>query len=92
MQRTLGGVEAVRLERSCSRRPDSISFGPSAQGVERAEVYLSSYAFEPHRHDTYGIGLTTTGVQTVISSGVNFVDPVGIAMELLKSKKHRASP
>ena len=53
-----------RLERSCGRRPDSIRFGPSAHGVERAEVYLSACAFEPHRHDTYAIGITTAGVQT----------------------------
>jgi AraC-like DNA-binding protein len=26
-------------------------------------VYLSACAFEPHRHDTYGIGITTAGVQ-----------------------------
>jgi AraC-like DNA-binding protein len=41
---------------------DSIRFGPGAAGVERAEVRLAS-AFEPHRHDTYGIGVTTAGVQ-----------------------------
>src|SRR6266700_3504226 len=63
MPQTLGGVDADRLERSCSRRSDSIRFGASAQGVERAEVYLSACAFEPHRHDTYAIGITTAGVQ-----------------------------
>ena len=45
-------------------RSDSIRFGPSAYGVERAEVYLSTRGFDPHRHDTYGIGVTTAGVQT----------------------------
>ena len=63
MPQTLGGAHASRLERSCGRRPDSIRFAPGAQGVERAEVYLSTYAFEPHRHDTYAIGITTAGVQ-----------------------------
>ena len=43
---------------------DSIRFGPGAHGIERAEVYLSTCAFEPHRHDTYAIGITTAGVQT----------------------------
>src|SRR5512140_2584969 len=42
---------------------DSIRFGPSAYGVERAEVHLSTRGFDPHRHDTYGIGVTTAGVQ-----------------------------
>jgi AraC-like DNA-binding protein len=45
-------------------RPDSIRFGPSAYGIERAEVYFSTRGFDPHRHDTYGIGVTSAGVQT----------------------------
>jgi AraC-like DNA-binding protein len=45
-------------------RSDSIRFGPSAYGIERAEVYLSTRGFDPHRHDTYGIGVTSAGVQT----------------------------
>ena len=44
-------------------RSDSIRFGPSAYGVERAEVYIATQGFDPHRHDTYGIGVTTAGVQ-----------------------------
>ena len=64
MPQTLGGIDAGGLEQSRSRRSDSIRFGPSAHGIERAEVYLSTCAFEPHRHDTYAIGITTAGVQT----------------------------
>ena len=64
MPQTLGGVDADRLEQFCNRRSDSIRFGPSARGVERAEVYLSTLAFEPHRHDNYAVGITTAGVQT----------------------------
>lgn len=52
------------LERSCGGRSDSIRFGPSARGIKRAEVYLYSCAYEPHRHDTYAIGITAAGVQT----------------------------
>src|SRR5215472_10973361 len=62
MPGTLGGAGAHRLERSSSGSPDSIRFGPGAPGIERAEVNLAS-AFAPHRHDTYGIGVTTAGVQ-----------------------------
>jgi AraC-like DNA-binding protein len=64
MPETLRGVDVDRLERSCNRRPNSIKFGPSARGVERAAVYLSTCTFAPHRHDTYAIGITTAGVQT----------------------------
>ncbi|HZD73129.1 MAG TPA: AraC family transcriptional regulator [Actinomycetota bacterium] len=63
MGRTLRGAGAGRLERSCSPRRDSIRFGPGAPGLERAEVYLVDCAFQPHRHDTYAIGITTAGVQ-----------------------------
>jgi len=64
MPETLCGVDPDRLERSCRRRPDSIRFGTGTAGFERAEVHLSTCAFEPHRHDTYAIGITTAGVQT----------------------------
>jgi len=64
MHETLRGVDVEGLERSCSPRTNAIRFGPSAPGLERAEVFLSTCAFEPHRHDTYAIGVTVAGVQT----------------------------
>jgi len=64
MPETLRGIDPDRLERSCSLGRDSIRFGASAPGLERAEVYLTTCAFERHRHDTYAIGITTNGVQT----------------------------
>jgi AraC-like DNA-binding protein len=33
-------------------------------GIERLEARLYGWSFSPHRHDTYGIGLTLSGVQT----------------------------
>jgi len=63
MHQTLRGVDADRLERSCSGAPNSIRFGTGAPGLERAEVRFTSCAFAPHRHDTYAIGITTAGVQ-----------------------------
>jgi AraC-like DNA-binding protein len=64
MRGTLRGVNADCLERSCNRQQGSIRFGACAPGVERAEVYLFGCAYEPHRHDTYAIGITTAGIQT----------------------------
>jgi AraC-like DNA-binding protein len=63
MHETLRGTDPDRLERSCSRGPDSIRLGAGAPGLQRAEVRLVSWAFQPHRHDTYAIGITTAGVQ-----------------------------
>jgi AraC-like DNA-binding protein len=88
MAQTLGGVDTERLARSCSRRSDSIRFGPSTPGVERAEVYLSTYAFEPHRHDTYAIGITTTGVQTFRYRGSSRVCLPGQLHVLHPDEKH----
>jgi AraC-like DNA-binding protein len=64
MSETLRGVDPDRLERSCRPRGDSIRVGSNALGIDRVEVYLTTVAFEPHRHDTYAIGITTAGVQT----------------------------
>jgi AraC-like DNA-binding protein len=64
MPATLRGVDPDCLERSCTTQPNSIRFGTGAAGVERAEVHLSTCAFELHRHDTYALGVTTAGVQT----------------------------
>src|SRR5919197_638899 len=63
MPQTLRGIDTDRLGRSCSLRRNSIRFGAGAPGLERAVVFLSTCAFEPHRHDTYAIGITTAGVQ-----------------------------
>src|ERR1051326_8074620 len=70
MPPTVAGDGAPGLERSCR---DAIRFGPGAPGVERAEVFLGSRGYEPHRHDTYGIGVTTAGVQVFTSRGARGV-------------------
>ncbi|MEV0678800.1 AraC family transcriptional regulator [Actinosynnema sp. NPDC050436] len=41
-----------------------LRFGGGAAGIERMEAALVGTAFEPHRHDTYAIGVTLAGVQT----------------------------
>lgn len=92
MPRTLGGVAVDRLERSCTRRSDSIWFGPSAHGVERAEVYLARYAFTPHRHDTYAIGITTAGVQTFRYRGSRQVCLPGQLHVLHPDESHDGAP
>ena len=58
------GADVGGLEQSRGKRSDSIRFGSTAYGIERLEVYLATCAFEPHRHDTYAIGMTTAGIQT----------------------------
>jgi AraC-like DNA-binding protein len=92
MPETLRGIDPDRLERSCNRRRDSIRFAPGAPGVERAEVYLSACRFEPHRHDTYTIGLTTAGVQTFRYRGSQRVALPGQVVILHPDELHDGAP
>ena len=64
MHPTLRGVDRDRLERSCGPGQDAIRFGAGAPGLQRAAVRLRSCRFSLHRHDSYAIGITTTGVQS----------------------------
>jgi AraC-like DNA-binding protein len=57
---TLLQSHSGRLERLCG----TIRMGPRAEGIERSEAFFFGRPFAPHRHDTYGIGITTAGVQT----------------------------
>lgn len=62
MAETLERSRARHLERSCT--PDSIRLGTGANGLQRMAVRFSGGGFSSHRHVTYGIGVTTEGVQT----------------------------
>jgi AraC-like DNA-binding protein len=52
----------VGLERSCARR-DWVRCGEAEGGVQRMSAWFAGAAFARHRHDTYAIGLTDSGVQ-----------------------------
>jgi AraC-like DNA-binding protein len=60
---TLSAIHTGRLERSCGPRGDTIRVGAGTAGIERVEAFFGGRAFDPHRHDTYAIGVTTRGVQ-----------------------------
>jgi len=54
------------LERSCEKLSgDWVRIAPSTDrdGPERIEARFLGEAYSPHRHDTYAIGLTLSGVQ-----------------------------
>jgi AraC-like DNA-binding protein len=58
---TLTRADTGRLERSCGF--DAIRVGAGAPGIERVEARFAGPAFSLHRHDTYALGITTSGVQ-----------------------------
>jgi AraC-like DNA-binding protein len=63
----LRSLRPPRLEGLCSdgtKQAARISIAQPCDGIERVEANFSGRAFAPHRHDTYAIGLTLSGVQT----------------------------
>lgn len=53
------------LERSCGDTPrERIVSAPAVPGLERIEARFEGRFFEPHRHDTYAIGVTLSGIQS----------------------------
>jgi AraC-like DNA-binding protein len=45
-------------------RQNRIRLASGADGIERLEAHLHGQAFAMHRHDTYAIGMTLSGVQS----------------------------
>lgn len=71
MQKRPGHDTPTRLEGLCQHAPADggaaghrLRIGRGAEGLERLEASFTGQAFSPHRHDTYAIGMTLTGVQT----------------------------
>ncbi|HEY1721980.1 MAG TPA: AraC family transcriptional regulator [Magnetospirillaceae bacterium] len=65
MHRDLRPATRRGLERSCEPAdPTGITAAPAFPGIERIEARFFGAMFEPHRHDTYAIGVTLHGVQT----------------------------
>src|SRR3954465_9706069 len=66
MAHDLDGEAVQGLERSCadSTAPgDRIVSAPGSIGIERIEAHFHGNAFDLHRHDTFAIGVTLSGVQ-----------------------------
>src|SRR5262245_45624199 len=44
-------------------RVSRIEWGAPSPGLQRMSAFFRGHAFSPHRHDTYGVGVTSVGVQ-----------------------------
>jgi AraC-like DNA-binding protein len=71
MDGKLREAQAGGLEGLCARGADRVratgmrlAIGAGGEGIERLEAHFVGQAFAPHRHDTYAIGVTLSGVQT----------------------------
>ena len=67
---------------------DWIAVAPSRPGLERIEARFAAHAFDPHRHDTYAIGYTMSGVQSFDYRGAPRASAAGQVMVLHPDEQH----
>ncbi|MBX5280738.1 AraC family transcriptional regulator [Rhizobium sp. NLR10a] len=61
---------------------------PAFPGIERIEAQFSGNVFEPHRHDTYALGVTLHGVQTFTYRGERRFSLPGQVIVLHPDEEH----
>ena len=77
------------LERLCEGHAgERILHDATLDGIERIEAAISRYSYEPHRHDTYAIGVTLEGVQTFFYRGARRVSLPGQCLILHPDEIH----
>ena len=59
-----------------------------SDGIERIEAFFSGHAYDPHRHDTYALGLTLSGVQCFDYRGARQESRAGNAIVLHPDERH----
>lgn len=73
----------------CTERgADGITTAPAFPGIERIEAQFAGNAFEPHRHDTYALGLTIKGVQAFSYRGERRFSMPGQVIVLHPDEEH----
>lgn len=82
--------EDERLERSC-RTDDTLVTSEDRRGIERIEARFYGNRFSPHRHDTYALGLTLSGVQTFAYRGASRFSLPGNVIVLHPDEVHDGS-
>ncbi|WOS63538.1 AraC family transcriptional regulator [Sinorhizobium fredii] len=70
------------------RRGDWIAVAEDAIPFERIEAFFAGRAYEPHRHDTYAIGQTLSGVQSFRYRGAERTSLPGATMVLHPDELH----
>lgn len=89
MAKSLPRNRPARLERSCAGAPrDSIKTAEPQPGIERIEAFFTGHGYDPHRHDTYAIGLTLHGVQSFGYRGATLHSRCGQAIVLHPDEVH----
>lgn len=75
----------------CAAKPDlpsSVALRQAAPGIETMSAAFTREAFSAHRHDTYGIGFTTRGVQVFHYRGEKRRSSIGHVFVLHPDELH----
>jgi AraC-like DNA-binding protein len=89
MDRSLSPPASAGLERSCGPgRGDWVRAGSGGYGLERIEAFFGGHAYDPHRHDSYALGLTLAGVQRFDYRGAPRDSSAGNAIVLHPDEIH----
>ncbi|WNN44014.1 AraC family transcriptional regulator [Winslowiella toletana] len=68
-------MQGVPEQFPCEKDRAQFRHLPSLPGVELYHAHISSYAFEPHTHEAFGIGTIDFGAERFRYRGVNHVAP-----------------
>jgi AraC-like DNA-binding protein len=93
MDRILHDNALPGLERSCGPSRDCpsrdwVRLAPSHPGLLRIEAFFAGHAYDPHRHDTYAVGVTVGGVQSFDYRGSRADSLAGHAIVLHPDEVH----
>lgn len=78
----------IRLEGSCVAPPAWIRVASGGPGIERIAAGFMGQAYDPHRHDTFAIGLTLAGVQSFDYRGARADSRAGGALVIHPDERH----
>ncbi|MEW5423799.1 AraC family transcriptional regulator [Amorphus sp. 3PC139-8] len=71
---------------------DQVRYGGGSEGLERAKIVLAEEAYSPHRHDTYALGMTLTGIQAFRYRGAARASVSGKVFVLHPDELHDGHP
>ena len=79
----------VGLERSCTAgTADWIRQRSTSPGITLLEAWFQGRAYRQHRHDTYAIGVTETGIQAFGYRGATYISTPGDVVVLHPDELH----
>jgi AraC-like DNA-binding protein len=67
---------------------DQVAFDEPTAGVQRLAARFDGHAYDPHRHETYSIGLTLSGLQCFRYRGIERASRAGQVLVLHPDETH----